>query len=857
MEGIVVLIAFIGILVPIVMTVCLFACYSNLAKVLEDLEKICRNMETLDNSVRALSSRMGIKAPPKEFSSESVRESAPLGDAPQAVEVQGQASGAQTPEAAPSVAEKATMPELKPLPVQPEPPVVADAGAQETARQEIAEEVEAPQCVHEEEEPAPEEPSEPRVPTQLELRLVALRNWFIYGRPEGRDGADSVEKMLATTWLLRSGILVLLFSTAFLLKLSIERGLLGPEGRVALSYLAGTALLAVGLHRKLRENYWSLGQALAGLGLGMLYFSSFAMVSMYSLAPVYIGFAVMALVTFTAGLLADRLVSLPIAMVSMLGGYATPLMLSTGQKNIPGLTGYLLLLGCGVLWLARRRSWQQLNVLGILFSYGIFLLVFLGQFETADFAAYQTGLVLFLILFSTSIFIYNVSKRIPAGTLEILGLLANSSIFFTLSMLAIHNVWPDNRLMAAPLTIGLSLLYLLHAMFFNTAEKRQEHRNLLLIFCALSGLFLSLTFPAVLSGHWLGAAWALEGLVLLWLSYKLDSRFIRCCAWALYAATLLRLLGYEFMAYNNFHPTGNDGFWADCLARCCQFAIPVVSLALAARLTVRYSACSAPGEGAEPGASEDAAEQPSGGTSVIGGIFLTLAFGLCLAFLLLELNAVLSYSLPMFCKAGWNLLWMGGAIAALLMLRRKVPGWWKWVFCLLGAVVLVQCIVDYLDLHLWNCCVPEFRWSYSFGTIVNTAVLAFGMWYVSRIVPESNFSRRVGQLFSIVWPVLLFLHTTRELGTIIRYKLPGLSGGGISVLWSIFALAFVINGLRKSIGILRYIGLGLFLVVIVKVFFFDIGNLDAIYRVMAFLAFGILLMGAAFVYLKFWHNKEK
>ena len=165
-------------------------------------------------------------------------------------------------------------------------------------------------------------------------------------------------------------------------------------------------------------------------------------------------------------------------MVSLIGGYATPLMLSTGQKNIPGLTCYLLLLGGGVLWLSNRRNWQQLNILGIAFTYGIFLLVYTKQFVPADFAAYQIGLVLFMLLFSTSIFIYNLRRRIPAGEVEIIGLLLNSGIFFGLSMLAIRRVWPDERLMAAPLTLGLSLLYLLHTIFFSKL-KRAEYRNLL------------------------------------------------------------------------------------------------------------------------------------------------------------------------------------------------------------------------------------------------------------------------------------------------------------------------------------------------------------------------------------------
>ena len=688
----------------------------------------------------------------------------------------------------------------------------------------------------------------PKEPSQFQKRLVALKNWFIFGRQEGAGEGNSMEKMIATTWLLRSAILVLLFSSAFLLKLSIERGLLGPEGRVALSYLCGAVLLCLGLHGKLRERYWSLGQALAGIGLGVLYFSSFAMVSMYSLAPVYVGFAVMILITLTAGLLADRLLSLPIAMVSLIGGYATPLMLSTGQKNIPGLACYLLLLGGGVLWLSCRRNWQQLNLLGIVFTYGIFLLVYTRQFIPADFAAYQTGLALFLLLFSTSIFIYNLRRRIPAGEVEIIGLLLNSGIFFALSMLAIRRVWPDERLMAAPLTLGLSLLYLLHTVFFSKLN-RVEYRNVLLIFCALSGLFLSLTFPAVLSGHWLGAAWALEALVMLWLAGKLGSSFIRSCSWLLYLCTLLRLIAYEFSFYERRMPVEQgQGFWWDCLARCCQFLIPVICLALGARMTLGQ-------QDRLKAASHDENETPEckmkwDCSFVSSGIFCTLSFLLCFIFLRLEIATVLNYSLRDFALAGINLVWVCASILALLLLNRNVPGWWKWIFSICAPLFLLQCILDFIQPALW-------RWSCIEGTIANTAIVTLGIWYASRKMRAGHFPLNVARFGSIIWPVLLFLHSTREVHTIVKNKIPGLTGGGVSLLWAIFAFALVIDGLRRSVRASRYIGLSLFAVVVVKVFFYDIENLDALYRVLSFLAFGILLLGAAFLYLKLWHGKER
>ena len=323
------------------------------------------------------------------------------------------------------------------------------------------------------EPPKPPKPPKPHEPSPFALRLLALRNWFIYGNANGKESGESVEKMLATTWLLRSGILVILCTSAFLLKLSIERGLLAPSGRVALSYLCGAALLIAGLHRKLRKDYWSLGQALVGIGLGMFYFSSYAMVNMYHLASPMVGGAVMVLVTVTAGILADRLVSLPIAMVTMLGGFATPLLLSTGEKNFTGLGAYLLLLSAGVLWLANRRNWQQLTWLAMLFTYGIFGLHYASRFTPADFAVQQTFLVLFFILYSTSVFIHNIRLKLPATPLEILGLLGNSALFFCLSSVATLKTYHNDRLTLAPLTIGLAFYYLCHAVWLKKRNTKE------------------------------------------------------------------------------------------------------------------------------------------------------------------------------------------------------------------------------------------------------------------------------------------------------------------------------------------------------------------------------------------------
>ena len=169
---------------------------------------------------------------------------------------------------------------------------------------------------------------------------------------------------------------------------------------------------------------------------------------------------------------------------------------------------------------------------------------------------------------------------------------------------------------------------------------------------------------------------------------------------------------------------------------------------------------------------------------------------------------------------------------------------------------LLRGFIDFFNTHYWGY-YTQFQWMTCFNAICNTAVLVLGIMICGRMMPEGRLEHVMNRVCRISWPILLFIHSTREWGMIIKHKLPGLSGGGISVLWAIFAFVMVFRGITKSLRSLRYIGLALFAIVVCKVFLIDMGHLEAIYRVVAFFVFGVLLMGAAFVYLKYWHNKEE
>ena len=60
-----------------------------------------------------------------------------------------------------------------------------------------------------------------------------------------------------------------------------------------------------------------------------------------------------------------------LAFLAFAGGFATPLLLSTGQGSHVALFGYYTLLGLGIAAIAARRAWRELNWLGAVSTFGI------------------------------------------------------------------------------------------------------------------------------------------------------------------------------------------------------------------------------------------------------------------------------------------------------------------------------------------------------------------------------------------------------------------------------------------------------------------------------------------------------
>lgn len=195
-----------------------------------------------------------------------------------------------------------------------------------------------------------------------------------------------------------AGGITLALAGIFLVRFSIEAGLLTPAVRVLLSFVFGLALLAAAeaayrFESRVRDP--RVRQALAGAGLATLYAGFYLAGSQYGL--IASGAAFLGLAAVTAGaILASFRFGLPSAVLGLVGGFAAPALVASEEGNVPLLTLYLVLITAGLAFTGHRqkRPWLGFAALAGALAWGGMLLAtgLAGTSELIAFGLYLTVL---------------------------------------------------------------------------------------------------------------------------------------------------------------------------------------------------------------------------------------------------------------------------------------------------------------------------------------------------------------------------------------------------------------------------------------------------------------------------------
>ncbi|MCD8513960.1 MAG: DUF2339 domain-containing protein [Nitrincola sp.] len=188
-------------------------------------------------------------------------------------------------------------------------------------------------------------------------------------KPTANQQASTHQSSWKNNWMVWLGGGCIALSGIFLARYSIEQGLLGPTARIVLGLLLGLGMLlgAEWLRRKLESSYSAVA-ALAGGAIVMLYSVTLAALHLYQLWPPFFVFALLALISLAAMVLAVWHGPI-LAWIGIAGAYAVPLLIGGGSSDLLPVLIYVLIVTSSSLVLQRyvQQNWLfNLTLTGVL-----------------------------------------------------------------------------------------------------------------------------------------------------------------------------------------------------------------------------------------------------------------------------------------------------------------------------------------------------------------------------------------------------------------------------------------------------------------------------------------------------------
>ncbi|MBX3256683.1 MAG: DUF2339 domain-containing protein [Chitinophagaceae bacterium] len=650
-----------------------------------------------------------------------------------------------------------------------------------------------------------------------------------------------LEKFIGENLVSKIGIAILVLAIGFFVKYAIDNDWIGSAGRVAVGIACGGILIAIA--HKLRKNYHAFSSVLVGGGLAVFYFTITLAYHEYHLFSQVTAFVIMLVITAFAVLLSLLYNRQELAVIALVGGFATPFMASSGSGNYQSLFIYLIILNSGLLIIAYRKAWRLLNLLAFIFTVILFATWLATLSAESAKAVYVNGFIfasVFYMLFLAINIAHNIreNKKFIASDFGIL--LANTCLYFSAGLYLITQAGASDYKGVFSAGMGVFNLVLSYILF----RSKKVDTNVLYLLIGITLTFISLTAPLQLKGNYITLFWASEAVLLYWLFQKSRIGLMLLSSGIVWVAMLVSLVMDWMNIYGNSTIVQaivvNKGFITTLFTAFSSFALWRLMKSEKDKAEGIYSA--APGKtmvgitacillfasGAWEINHQFLSRYPVDGFSRLYLLLYTYAFTLVFT--------MLTFKLHLFS----NCIYQGALYAAGMLLY----------FIAIGDVFTVQS-----GMLLSGS--PALHFTAHWISAVLFVMIA---WNFIRLLRSGGFTQKIDHTV-LTWLtcIALVLFVSLE-GSLIcnalfyaaDNPLPGIQRvyikTGLPILWGLSSFVLMWLGMRHKYRPLRIISLVLFAITLVKLFLFDIRNIPVAGKIAAFFSLGVLLLIVSFMY---------
>jgi uncharacterized membrane protein len=666
---------------------------------------------------------------------------------------------------------------------------------------------------------------EPIIPQQVQAQQVYHEDvkhseeHHEVSTPVQKDWLTPVFDFLKQNILTIVGIFTLVLGIGYFVKYAIDKNWIGETARAGIGLCTGAGIVLIG--HFLRKNYTAFASIITGGGIAVLYFTATIAFREYHLFTQNTAFIITALITAVSIVLSYYYKSEVLIIFSLIGGFTAPLMISTGQSNYLFLFIYISLLNIGMLAATLLQHWKSTGWTAYLFT-TLYLL-----YWTADHPELLS--IVFYIISYIIFYVFALYEHFRKNTLSISSILMLALINFS-SIIGL--IYTFNELKYEPATIFPITFAVINAILFFREYGRKNHGSAYSVFAGITISLITTAVAIQFKTHLITSVWAIETALLLFIWKKTGQRIFKICFYVLFPLVIIA----QMITWAEYSDTKNLGiiFNPVFLTSLVTIASTVINLLILKN-------------------TQKEKEENTG--NFLEDLITVISYGVIYIALLLEIIYHIS-DMPWAAIINVGLLYSIFYIFILLLFRKN-----------LKISNSFQNVLIYLFLFLLILNI-----SFSTSSVV-TAVLSkklqpgfyllhllqwipFIYAYI-RMIPFSGFHERKISYwilsFALIISISCELHHSYVLSVSndIQHSYKVSEHFNIlylPIIWTILASIFIYIGLKKNIQEYNKIGFALVGLMVVKLYGYDVWQMDNISRISAFIILGMILLLSSFAF---------